>query len=309
MKSMQWTFLLATVAFCNTAIAQSSDGAPVIDMHMHGPLAEDWGPPIDEWLGKAERLNIRKIVLAAYADQLAAWVPKSPAKLIPSLMFPCLAQAANACNPDNDDWPDIEWVRNQIRAGRVTMFGEVITELYGIFPNDERLEPYFALAEEFDNPFGLHIGPGPAWAAESESVYKQFPDFQISAGNPLELEAILKRHPNLRLYVMHAGWPMIDEMLAILWHNPNVYVELGHLQSAMSRAEYYHYLKRIVSAGYGDRVMYGSDVGFDEYGEGIAAIFEADFLTESQKRDILFNNAARFLRLPVDEISALHDSE
>lgn len=32
-------------------------------------------------------------------------------------------------------------------------------------------------------------------------------------------------------------------------------------------------------------------------GEGLEAIRQAPFLTDEQKRDILFNNAARFLRL------------
>jgi predicted TIM-barrel fold metal-dependent hydrolase len=32
-------------------------------------------------------------------------------------------------------------------------------------------------------------------------------------------------------------------------------------------------------------------------GNGIEAIETADFLTQAQKRDILYNNAARFLRL------------
>jgi predicted TIM-barrel fold metal-dependent hydrolase len=31
--------------------------------------------------------------------------------------------------------------------------------------------------------------------------------------------------------------------------------------------------------------------------KGIQAIEEADFLTEQQKRDILYNNAARFLQI------------
>ena len=76
-----------------------------------------------------------------------------------------------------------------------------------------------------------------------------------------------------------------------------MYVEVGHLQIAISRAEYYAYLKRIVDAGYGDRVMFGSDVGLDNFGTGIEAILAADFLTDGQKRDILYNNAAKFLRL------------
>ena len=111
------------------------------------------------------------------------------------------------------------------------------------------------------------------------SIYKEFPDFEIAAGNPLELEDVLRQHPDLRLYIMHAGWPMIDEILTILWHHPNVYVDLGHLQVAMPRAEYYDYLERIANAGYGDRVMYGSDVGLDDFGSGIDAILNAEFLS------------------------------
>lgn len=304
MNLLHRILLLILIFVGNSVSAQQNESRPIIDMHMHGPLAEDWGPPIEDWLAKLDRLNVRKVALAAYREQLAEWVPKAPNKLIPSLMFPCIVQADGACSPDDANWPKLSWVRKELEAGRIQMFGEVITELYGVFPSDNRLEPYFALAEEFDIPFGLHMGPGPAWAAETDSIYKLFPDFQIRAGNPLELETVLRRHPNLRLFVMHAGWPMVDEMLTILWHNPNVYVELGHLQIAISRAEYYHYLERLIDAGYGNRIMYGSDVGLGTYGEGIRAILDAEFLTEPQKQDILYNNAARFLRLSDGEISA-----
>ena len=38
----------------------------------------------------------------------------------------------------------------------------------------------------------------------------------------------------------------------------------------------------------------------------LAAIEEADYLSEEQKRDILYNNAARFLRLSEEEIDRHH---
>ena len=57
------------------------------------------------------------------------------------------------------------------------------------------------------------------------------------------------------------------------------------------------YVPGCSNAGFGDRVMYGSDVGLNDFGKGIDAILEAEFLSEQQKRDILYNNAARFLRL------------
>ena len=85
-------------------------------------------------------------------------------------------------------------------------------------------------------------------------------------------------------------WPLCGIIPTCMWR-------WGTLQIAISRAEYYAYLKRIVDAGYGDRVMFGSDVGLADFGTGIDAIVDADFLTEAQKRDILYNNAARFLRL------------
>lgn len=279
---------------------QEDGSQPVIDMHFHGAFVfgEESVQPIQPWLDAFDLYNVQHAVLTAYPHHLAAWIPVSPGRLIPSLMFPCIKQFVRQCFADgNKLLPDLDWLRGEVEAGRIAMLGEVVTELFGIFPNDPALEPYFSLAEEFDIPFGLHMGPGPFWAVTTQSIYSEFPDFQIRAGNPLELEEVLRRHPDLRLFIMHAGWPMVDELLALLWHNPNVYVEVGHLQIAISRAEYYAYLKRIVDAGYGDRVMFGSDVGLDDFGTVIEAILAAAFLTDGQKRDILYNNAAKFLRL------------
>jgi hypothetical protein len=263
---------------------------PVIDVHFHG------GEPIAPWLERMDELGIERTVLAAYPEQLAEWGPQD-SRLMPSLMFPCITQFVPQCFPGDELLPDIAWLRAEVEAGRIAMLGEVVTELFGLYPNDPALEPYFSLAEEFDIPFGLHMGPGPVWAVTDRSIYHEFPNFDIRAGNPLEIEEVMRRHPDLRLFIMHAGWPMLDELLTVLWHNPNVYVELGHLQIAISRPEYHGYLRRIVDAGYGDRIMYGSDVGLDDFGSGIDAILDADFLSEGQKRDILYNNAARFLRL------------
>ena len=52
--------------------------------------------------------------------------------------------------------------------------------------------------------------------------------------------------------------------------------------------------RRLVDAGFGNRILFGSDASLED---GIEAILEADFLTNQQKQDILCNNAARFLRL------------
>jgi len=51
--------------------------------------------------------------------------------------------------------------------------------------------------------------------------------------------------------------------------------------------------------------MFGSDqmTWPDAIGMAVEAIERANFLTEEQKRDILYNNAARFLRLSPEQIA------
>ena len=75
----------------------------------------------------------------------------------------------------------------------------------------------------------------------------------------------------------------------------------------MPRAGFHDYLRRIVEAGFGTRVMFGSDqmVWPEVVESAILSIEEAPFLTADQKRDILYNNAARFLKLS-DEEKARH---
>jgi len=100
------------------------------------------------------------------------------------------------------------------------------------------------------------------------------------------------------LYVMHAGWPRLESMIALLSVHPGVYVDVAALQSeaVMSHPAYYRYLRGLVESGFAKRIMFGSDFP-DQAGAGIDAILNADFLSGEQKSDILCNNAARFLRL------------
>ena len=109
----------------------------------------------------------------------------------------------------------------------------------------------------------------------------------------------------MRLYVMHAGWPLIDEMLALLFYHPQINVDVGVISWQLPRAEFHRYLRRFIDAGLGKRVMFGTDnLQYPRLIErSIRVIEQAPFLGEEQKRDILYNNAARFLRLSTEEMA------
>jgi predicted TIM-barrel fold metal-dependent hydrolase len=192
----------------------------------------------------------------------------------------------------------------QLRArGLLDVLGEVMAQYEGITPDDARLEPYWALAESLEIPVGIHLGPG-----APGDPYRGSPGYRARNSSALGLEAVLVKHPRLRVYIMHAGYPLVADLRALLFTHPQVYVDISSIVYTEPRAAFYRYLAQIVAAGYGDRVMFGSDQmiwpGIIE--PSIEAIEQAPFLSEAQKRDILYNNAARFLRLTKDEIARHH---
>jgi hypothetical protein len=92
---------------------------------------------------------------------------------------------------------------------------------------------------------------------------------------------------------------MLDDTLALLWAHPQVHVDTGIIDYALPRAEFHRYLRRLVEAGFEERVMFGSDqmIWPEAIERAIESIESAEFLSEAQKRRILHDNAARFLRL------------
>ena len=194
-------------------------------------------------------------------------------------------------------------VRALFEMGRFAVLGEVMAQYEGLAPDDPLLEPYWALAQRLDIPVGIHMGPG-----GPGDPYDGSPLYRAANGNPLLLEPVLVRHPKLRVYIMHAGYPFEAELRALLFTHPQVYVDIASVDYTEPRPAFYRFLRGIVEAGYGDRILFGSDQmiwpGVIE--PAIAAIERAPFLTHAQKRDILYNNAARFLRLTPEQIARHH---
>jgi hypothetical protein len=253
-----------------------------------------WSPTSDEALRDRtlEVLERRNIIgmLSGSPDRVQQWSEAAPERVIPGLEL---------FGRDVDVSP--ESLRQLYQAGRVAVLAEVLSQYAGIGPNDPRLGPYWAVAEELDIPVGIHVAPGPPG-----SPYLGGPTHGLHS--PLLLEEVLVRHPGLRIYVIHAAWPQLDDMLTLLFTHPQVYVDVGGLVFIHPRADFYRYLRAIVEAGFGNRVMFGSDqmIWPDAIERAIQSIERAPFLTERQKRDIFYNNAARFLRLGDEEIARHH---
>lgn len=287
--------------------AQAPGPPPVIDVHMHAPMSpgtvEGSLPRLEATLRTVDSLNVRFAVLTGVPDVLFGWRDAIGDRLavLPSLLFPCengvAVRFGRPCFEDGEDWPDPSQLGERIESGQVLGLGEIATQFLGLGPSDPAMDPYFTLAQEYDLPVFIHMLPGAPGPSQAPIRH---PNHRMALGDPLLLEEALLKYPDVRIAVVHSGWPMIDEMISILYRYPRVYAEVGLLQvtELFPRDEYYALLRRLVRAGLADRILFGSDGSLEE---GVSAILEADFLTEQQKRGILCGNAARFLRLG-DEI-------
>jgi uncharacterized protein len=291
-----WPFIIIGL-FGATVTGQAPARPPVIDVHVHSTNTSP-----QQALDRMKSLNIRFVVVSSLTGDLPQWASAlDAAQFLPGLVFPCAHGRApitgRPCFDSGTEFPDVTWLSGELKAGRVKAFSELSPQYLGLSPADSRMEPYWQLAEQFDIPVGLHMGPGPPGIAyDASPVPFKSPAYRMAMSDPLLLEEVLLRHKRLRLFVMHAGWPQLERMIALMYAHPNVYVDVAALQALMPRPAYYRHLRGLVEAGFGKRIMFGSDFP-DQTGPGIDAILGADFLNAEQKADILCNNAVRFLRL------------
>jgi len=287
----------------------------IIDMHMHTglPHAVPAGTPalcrpepcegkgqatvnptelMEKTLAAMDQYNIVKGFLSGVDwSAVQEWTTAAPERFIAS---PFILTAGGS---------DLEKLRSEYESGSFSGMGEIGAQLTGVPPNDPSLEPYFQLAEERDLPVLIHtLGIGP-----------YMPHFSSAAGSPLLLEEVLVSHPKLRLFVENAGYPYRDEMIAMMYQYPQLYADVSTITWVIPRIAFYDYLEALVRAGLGKRLMFGSDqmVWPEKIGAAVEAIEQAPFLTDEQKQDIFYNNAARFLRLedePIGTQTEAHDN-
>jgi len=237
-------------------------------------------------LAEYERLNVTAVVMGD-EKSVQKWVAAAPPRrIIPGTSFDA--------SPGGGPFRSVEDMRAAFTERGFKVMGEVGLQYRGMSPSDPSVDKYFALAEELDIPIGIHMGTGGSGRANIT-----MPKYRGSMGNPLLLEDVLARHPKLRIWVMHAGYPMIEELLTLLQENAYVYVDVAGLIWSYPLKEVHMYIQRIVEAGFEDRVMFGTDqmIWPKLMETSISVIEGATYLSPQEKRDILCNNAARFLRL------------
>jgi len=271
----------------------------IIDVHLHAlPLgafpagadslvgyerSESTEAVMRQTVDQLRRFGVTQAITSGTPELLAEYKEAAPGRIIRSLWVPIglTGDDLRAYLDSLTVWHD---------EGRFQVIGEVLTQYSGIAPSDSILDPLWSFAEREGVPVGIHINDLPPTCPDSFS----------DGCTPRAMEGVLAEHPDLKVYVMHAGYPHLEDMTRLLDAYPQVYV--GATFTRPKSEEYVRYLKGLVEAGHADRIMFGSDqmVWPELIGDFVRTIEHADFLSGAQKQAIFYDNAARFFGLETE---------
>ncbi|NUQ36520.1 MAG: amidohydrolase [Caldilineales bacterium] len=166
----------------------------------------------------------------------------------------------------------------------VQVYGVRAIKVYPVYqhhyPNDARMYPLYAKAEELGLPMLVHTG---------SSIFK---GARIKYGDPLLLDDVAIDFPKLNILMAHCGRPFwYEQAFWMARRHDNVYLELSGLP-AKNLLTTFPRLEMLAH-----KAIYGSDwPGNPDLSRNIAAI-QALPLAETSKQAILHDNAARLLGL------------
>lgn len=145
---------------------------------------------------------------------------------------------------------------------------------FGMPLNHRDLYPFYAKCVELDVPIVLQSGHS---AEHMPSAVSQ----------PILLDDVALYFPELRIVASHTGWPWVQELVALAWKHPNLYIGAGAHAPKYWDAALVQFLN---SRGKG-KVLWGTDFPVVKHADSIAQV-EAITL-KPEAREMLMYKAAR----------------
>jgi predicted TIM-barrel fold metal-dependent hydrolase len=242
-----------------------------------GRKANMKGFTADEFVAKMDRLGVEKVCVPALKQAFyrknkmgADFDYADIAKLVKQ--YPDRIVGLAGINP----FERMEGVRKLEHAVKEYGFkgAHVHPFGFGLPINAAEWFPFYAKCAELDIPVVFQVGHSA--------------EFMPSAcGKPILLDDIALYFPELKLIGGHCGWPWVEELIAMAWKHPNVYIAVsGHAPKYWDK-KLVHFLN---SRGKG-KVMWGTDYPLILHEESLSQI-ELLNLKPEHKQSLLHDAAA-----------------
>jgi len=289
------------------AVGEAAEGSRVFDVHLHAMppkfferateanfgahrktatgMVSDSEQVLARTIEQMDKNNIRAGLLSGNNDMVQDWVRRHPGRFLPSF------------TPDlslKDHREAASRFAREVAERQWRAVGELGLPYAGKPLNDAALFPYYETCEQAGIPVLFHTGlDGP----DPQRLVS--PVFRIELGDPLLLQEVVIRFPKLKVVIMHMGWPFFDHALYMLYAYPNVFVDVAVVNWILGKGVFDRMLREAIDTVGSDRILFGSDqmVWPQMITPAVASIRGAKFVSESDKRHILWENAAALFGL------------
>jgi uncharacterized protein len=278
-----------------------------IDMHVHLPTVSFLDRAIKPYREPAEKFFRRSVPLTDMRDVAAlyekldivgvllAWDAETATGL-PPLTNDEVARIVEEY-PDRfigfgsvDPWKGKRAIEEIERA--VTDLGlkgaKFHPGIQAFYPNDPRFQDLFAKVTELGVPALFHTGTNGLGAGVKGGL-----GVRLDYTRPIYLDHLAADFPELTIIGAHPAWPWHEEMLAIVGHKANVFMDLSGWSPKYIPDSVMNEAKKRLS----DRVLFGSDYPFILPDRWLADFASLDGFTPEVRKKILYDNAARLLGL------------
>ncbi len=190
-------------------------------------------------------------MLIAWDAETTTHLPPTTNDYVASLRtrFPDAIPGAWACV---DPWKGEAAAAEITRA--VRDLGMTGVKFHGVaqafFPDDRRFYPLYETCRALKVPVQFHTGTTGLGAGTPGGM-----GLKLKYTRPIHLDDVAADFPDLTVIGCHASWPWQSEMIAILLHKANVYMET----SGWSPRYFTPELKKEIAGRLQDKVMFGSD--------------------------------------------------
>jgi predicted TIM-barrel fold metal-dependent hydrolase len=278
-----------------------------IDMHVHLPTASFLEGAIGPYRTAAERF-FRTSVPVRTLDEVARYYEELD---MIGVLLAWDAETATGCPPVTNDevaeivrrYPDrfIGFASVDPWKGRRALaeIERAIVDLglkgvkfhpsiQAFSPHDPRFYPLYEKISALGVPALFHTGTSGLGAGLPGGG-----GVKLEYARPIHLDAVAADFPDLVIIGAHTGWPWHEELLAIIGHKPNVYMDLSGWSPRYIPSSVIEAARKRLS----DRMLFGSDYPFITPERWLADFEALDGFSPDVRRKILYENAARVLKL------------
>ena len=155
------------------------------------------------------------------------------------------------------------------------------------YPNDKKYYPLWERLEGGRKPVMFHTGFTVLGANQDGGK-----GIALDCGRPIHLDTLARDFPRMKIIAAHPGWPWQEELIGVLTHKKNVYVDTsGYLADQLPEL-----FQRAIRGRLQDKALFGSDFPYVDVEQAMVS-FDKLGLKDAVKEKIFLSNARAIFAL------------